>query len=99
MFRHYLVTYDISDPCRLRQVHAIVRDFGQPVQYSVFLARLSDSHKAELMRRLARAIHHEHDQVLLFDLGRAHGQHEIELPAHEVVGRSLGYDTRRVVIV
>jgi len=99
MLRHYLVTYDICDDGRLRQVHSIVRDFGQPVQYSVFLARLSDSHKAELKRRLTRVIHHDHDQVLLFDLGRAQGQHEIEAPVHEAVGRSLNYDTRRVVIV
>jgi CRISPR-associated protein Cas2 len=99
MLRHYLVTYDISDDTRLRKVHSIVRDFGQPVQYSVFLARLSESHKAELKRRLARAIHHEHDQVLLFDLGRAHGQHEIEPPEHEVVGRAPRFERRRVVVV
>ncbi len=99
MRRFYLVTYDISDETRLRRVHAIVRDFGQAVQYSVFLARLSDTQKAELMRRLGHAIHHEEDQVLLFDLGRVHGQHEIDLPAHDVIGRSLDCDTRRVVVV
>lgn len=99
MLRHYLVTYDICDEVRLRQVHAIVRDFGQAVQYSVFLARLSEVHKAELKRRLGRVINHEHDQVLLFDLGKAHGQHEIEAPLHEAVGRVLSYDTRRVVVV
>ncbi|KIG18935.1 hypothetical protein DB30_06546 [Enhygromyxa salina] len=76
-----------------------MRDFGQPVQYSVFLARLSDAQKAELTRRLGHTIHHEEDQVLLFDLGRAHGQHEIELPSHEVIGRSLECDTRRVVVL
>jgi CRISPR-associated protein Cas2 len=99
MPRHYLVCYDISNDLRLRKVHATVRDFGQPVQYSVFLARLSDSHKAELMRRLAHVINHDEDQVILFDLGRVHGQHEIEVPLHEVVGRPLGCDGRRVVVV
>jgi CRISPR-associated protein Cas2 len=99
MLRHYLVTYDISDDLRLRKVHGIVRDFGQPVQYSVFLARLSDAQKAELMRRLGHALHHEEDQVLLFDLGRVHGQHEIELPIHDVIGRSLTCNTCRVVIL
>jgi CRISPR-associated protein Cas2 len=99
MPRHYLVTYDISDEHRLRKVHGIVRDFGQPVQYSVFLSRLSDAQKAELKRRLGHAVHHEEDQVLLFDLGRVHGQHEIELPTHEVIGRSLSCDTRRLVVL
>lgn len=99
MPRHYVVTYDICNDLRLRRVHAIVRDFGQPVQYSVFLARLNEIQKAELMRRLGHAIHHEEDQVLLFDLGRVHGQHEIELPTHDAVGRPLQSDTRRVVIL
>lgn len=99
MTRHYLVPYDISNDARLRRVHSIVRNFGHPVQYSVFLARLSDSQKAELMRRLEHAIHHDEDQVLLFDLGRVHGQHEIELPDHDVVGRSIRCATHRVVVV
>ena len=33
----YLVSYDISDPKRLRQVHKTVKDFGWPMQYSVFI--------------------------------------------------------------
>lgn len=99
MLRHYLVTYDISNDLRLRKVHGIVRDFGQPVQYSVFLARLSDGQKAELTRRLGHVVHHDEDQVLLFDLGLVHGVHEIELPRHDVVGRSIDSDTSRVVVI
>ncbi len=97
--RHYLVTYDISNDLRLRKVHAIVRDFGQAIQYSVFLARLSESQKAELLRRLGHVIHHEEDQVLLFDLGRVQGQHRVEPPCYEVVGRPLECDTQRFVVV
>ncbi|PRQ03333.1 CRISPR-associated endoribonuclease Cas2 [Enhygromyxa salina] len=99
MRRHYLISYDICNELRLRRVHGIVKDFGQPVQYSVFLARLTDSHKAELVRRLAKVVHHEEDQVLFFDLGKVKGQHEIEPPVHEVVGRPLGTENSRIVVV
>ncbi len=99
MLRHYLISYDISNELRLRRVHGIVRDFGQAVQYSVFLARLTSSQKAELVRRLAKVVHHEQDQVLFFDLGKVHGQHEIEVPAHEAIGRRLAAETSRVVVI
>ncbi|NVB39798.1 CRISPR-associated endonuclease Cas2 [Pseudenhygromyxa sp. WMMC2535] len=99
MRRHYLITYDISSEHRLRRVHGIVRDFGQPVQYSVFLAQLDGLQKAELLRQLGHVIHHEHDQILLFDLGRAHGRHELELPTHEGVGRPLAVETKRALIL
>lgn len=99
MRRHYLVSYDISNPHRLRRVHRIVRDFGQALQYSVFLAQLSAVQKAELIRRLAKAIHDEEDQVLFFDLGRVKGRFEIELPPHELIGRPLGVATDRSIVV
>lgn len=99
MLRHYLISYDICNDLRLRRVHGIVRDFGQAVQYSVFLARLSETQKAELIRRLAKIVHHDEDQVLFFDLGKVKGQHEIELPTHEVIGRPLAAETSRVVVI
>lgn len=99
MLRHYLISYDISNDLRLRRVHGIVRNFGQAVQYSVFLARLSESQKAELTRRLAKVVHHDQDQVLFFDLGKVKGQHDIEPPAHEVIGRPLTAEKSRVIVV
>jgi len=38
----YLISYDIADPRRLQRVHAFLRRHALPVQYSVFLARLSE---------------------------------------------------------
>ena len=38
--RHwYLVFYDVSEPRTLRRVHKKVREWGQPLQYSVFAVR------------------------------------------------------------
>ena len=33
----YLLAYDIADPRRLREVHRTVRQYGMPLQYSVFI--------------------------------------------------------------
>ena len=99
MHRHYIISYDISNELRLRRVHAIVRDFAEPVQYSVFLGRLTRSQKAELTRRLAKIVHNEEDQVLFFDLGKAKGQHEILPPDHEVIGRPLRFETSRTIVI
>lgn len=99
MLRHYLISYDICNELRLRRVHAIVRDFAQPVQYSVFLGRLTQPHKAELTRRLTNVIHHDEDQILFFDLGKVEGQHLIETPPHDVIGRPLAADSDRAIVV
>ncbi len=34
--RHYIVSYDIADPKRLKKVAKIMEDFGMRVLYSVF---------------------------------------------------------------
>jgi len=69
MRRLTLVAYDIADPKRLRRVHKVVRDFGDPLQYSLFLCALSRQDAAVLETRLARAINQAEDQVMLLDLG------------------------------
>lgn len=69
MARHVLVCYDIRDPVRLRRVHKTVRDFGIPVQYSVFACRLADRDRAALEARLLDMMDQTVDHVMLVDLG------------------------------
>ncbi len=69
MRRLTLVAYDIADPKRLKRVHKVVRDFGDPLQYSVFLCALSRQDAVVLEARLVRAINQAQDQVMLLDLG------------------------------
>jgi CRISPR-associated protein Cas2 len=38
----YLLTYDIREPRRLRRVHQVAKDFGDPLQYSVFVCDLTE---------------------------------------------------------
>lgn len=69
--RLYIVTYDIHDERRWRQVFRIMKGFGEWVQLSVFQCRLTSRRKIELQAALTTAIHQREDHVLIFDLGPA----------------------------
>jgi CRISPR-associated protein Cas2 len=73
MRRLYLVAYDIRDSKRLRQVHKIMKGYGDGVQYSVFLCTLSRSELIELKWDLGDVINEAADQVLIVDLGLEDG--------------------------
>jgi CRISPR-associated protein Cas2 len=71
MRRHYLVTYDVADDKRRTTLHGILRDYGDHVQYSVFLCDLSASELASLKAKVAEVLNSREDQTLLVDLGIA----------------------------
>ena len=50
----YLVSYDISDPKRLRKVARSLEGFGVRLQYSVFECPLDDLRLAKLKAELQR---------------------------------------------
>ena len=64
----YIVSYDISDPKRLRKVATVCEDFGVRKQYSVFLCRLSATDMVRLRSRLYDLIDLKADQVLLIPM-------------------------------
>jgi CRISPR-associated protein Cas2 len=65
----YLVSYDISDPKRLRQVARSLEGFGVRLQYSVFECPLDDLRLAKLKAELQSLLDHAEDQVLFVSLG------------------------------
>ena len=65
----YVVSYDIKEPARLRQVHNNVEGFGSPLHYSVFRCDLSKKSKIELIAALTNIINHEEDSVMIINLG------------------------------
>lgn len=69
MRRYVVVSYDISDPKRWRNVYKIVRGYGTHIQYSVFLCQLTDQDEAQLKQLLLDVIHHSADQVIFARLG------------------------------
>ncbi len=70
----YLVTYDISDPKRLRRVFKVMHGFGQHIQLSVFRCTLGDRQRVQLEAALLGEMNLEEDQALIVDLGPEAGR-------------------------
>ncbi len=69
--RHHLVAYDIADDKRRTDVFKTLKDFGNHVQYSVFLCELDASELILLREQLRSFIDGGEDQVMFVDLGPA----------------------------
>ena len=74
MRNSYIVSYDISDPKRLRHVFKTLRNWGDHLQYSVFECQLNRTDLVRLRAQLTEIIHHDDDQVLFVDLGPSEGR-------------------------
>lgn len=74
MRKVYIVTYDISDPKRLRQVFKLMLGYGDHLQLSVFECELNAKELTELRHALGELIHHDQDQVLFVDVGPVEGR-------------------------
>lgn len=70
----FLVCYDIADPKRLRRVFKTCKNFGTPVQFSVFECDLNPSERQQLESDLRDIINHANDQVLFVVLGPSEGR-------------------------
>jgi CRISPR-associated protein Cas2 len=69
--RRYIVAYDIRNDKRLRAVHKAMKQFGYPLQYSVFVCDLSGSEKIGLKEALGNLIRYSEDSIAVVDLGGA----------------------------
>lgn len=70
----YLVTYDIRDKRRLRRIHGLVVDFGEILQYSVYVCDLTKVELIELRSKLRVEMDSTVDSISIFDLGPPQGQ-------------------------
>jgi CRISPR-associated protein Cas2 len=74
----YLVTYDIRDGKRLRKVFIKMRGYGEAVQYSVFLCKLSPLEKMLMISDLLKIINHNEDSIFIINLGNTSKNDDIE---------------------
>ena len=95
MRNSYIVTYDISDPKRLRRTYKLMLGWGEHLQFSVFQCELTDRELVELRSELARVIHHTEDQVLFVDVGPVEGR---ATGAIEALGKPYA-DPERIALV
>jgi CRISPR-associated protein Cas2 len=95
--RHtYIVSYDVCDDKRLRQVFKTLRGWGDHLQYSVFRCELDPRELTELRSALARLIHHDEDQVMFVDVGPIDGRGAKAISA---LGRPYLYPDNHAIVV
>jgi CRISPR-associated protein Cas2 len=66
--RPYLIAYDIRRPKRLRRVHTVAKRYGVAIQYSVFLARLTETRLECLIRELSSEIDGRFDDIRIYPI-------------------------------
>jgi CRISPR-associated protein Cas2 len=74
MRQRYLVTYDVCDPKRLRQVFRVLKGYGTHLQLSVFSCDLTEMTQVMMRAAISQAIDHEEDSVLIIDIGPSDGR-------------------------
>ena len=68
--KSHVLAYDIADPKRLVRVHRTVREWGLPLQYSVFLVYASSTGLNSLLARLDAIIDRRQDDIRVYTLPR-----------------------------
>lgn len=91
----YIISYDIACQKRWRNVFKLMKAYGEWLQLSVFQCRLTRKRHAELLATLDEIIHHDHDHVLMLDLGIA----DNVTPRVVSLGKNFEPVKREVVIV
>ena len=72
--RRRIVMYDIRNDRRLRRVHEIVKEYGYPLQYSVFICDVTGTELLDLKWALRDEIHEAEDSIAFVDLGDPNGR-------------------------
>lgn len=96
MRQRYIVTYDIRDPRRLRQVFRTLKGYGEHLQLSVFRCDLTRMALVQLKGRLSECLNAREDQVLFIDIGPTEGR---AAEAVESLGRACAEAERGPTIV
>ena len=96
MRRCFLVTYDIREPKRWRQVFKAMKGFGEHWQYSVFFCVLKDVDRVRMQRELEEAMNLKEDQALILDLG---GDEEKAREAAVTLGEAMPEGDRGMVVI
>lgn len=89
----YLVCYDIGDPKRWRKIHKLMLAYGEPLQLSVFVCRLSSVEFEEMLGRVLGELHRTEDALAVANLGP---QDSTEV---RTFGRVKLEGSRRVVVI
>lgn len=79
--RRFLIAYDIREPRRLRRICKTMEEYGERLQYSVFICDLSRTELVHARRKVETEMNLNEDSVVIVDLG------EIDSARFTFVGR------------
>lgn len=63
-----LITYDIADPARLRNLHKVLSDYGVNTQKSVFECEIDASALGEIVKYISMNLDKEKDSVRVYKI-------------------------------
>lgn len=96
MRKVYIVTYDISSPKRLRKTFKLLKRYGDHLQLSVFICKLSERKRKQLEMVLISIIEPDEDQVLFFDISNENVFSNTEVFS---IGKPFLYIERKPLII
>ncbi|MDQ1295526.1 MAG: CRISPR-associated protein Cas2 [Actinomycetota bacterium] len=67
--RRHIIAYDIREPRRLRRVCKTMEEYGERLQYSVFVCDLSRAELVHARRDVEQEMDLTEDSVVIVDLG------------------------------
>ncbi|MDY4066759.1 CRISPR-associated endonuclease Cas2 [Bullifex sp.] len=85
---YFIVTYDVCDEKRIKKVFKLCKNFGRPIQYSVFICRLSEENYEIFKSRLISIINEKEDQVMFIRL-RETSEGNIAKNAFSIIGKQI----------
>lgn len=95
MRNRYFVCYDVRDPERLTRTHKVIKGYGEPVQYSVFLCDLNDSELILMKQDVCRELKLDEDRLLIINTGSV----EKSSDRVEVMGTSIEKQRVAAIVV
>lgn len=98
MTRAYILSYDIANAKRLREMHKLAKAFGRPLQYSVFYCVLRREDRVRLAARVESLIDPQADRVIILDIGTVLDR-ESWIPPMEVFGRQTAASSPGAIVV
>ncbi len=86
-----MVTYDVSNNKRVQKVFKKMKNWGDHLQYSVFLCHLNDKELPQMKAELHDIIKHDEDQIMIIRIGPENGNAK---KAIETIGRHYNPTSR-----
>lgn len=92
----YLVAYDIKDEKRLVKIFRKMRGYGNRLQYSVFICKLSEMEKTKMLIELMDIMRKDEDSLVIVDLGVSVNAAEKRM---EFIGAMPDLENEEVMVV